>query len=106
MLKKLAIFFVFAILDASWKKIINGVEMEKKFMGKKIFESRVLPDGHLYCPEELARGKNAHFIVIATFEDANVEASERVVELSAIHDTSEDYLSEEELNYYLNLKQL
>ena len=26
-------------------------------MEKKVFESRVLPDGHLYCPEELARGK-------------------------------------------------
>lgn len=75
-------------------------------MGKKVFESRVLPDGHLYCPEELARGKNARFKVIATFEDTNVEASEREVELSAIHDTSEDYLSEEELNYYLNLKEL
>ena len=51
-------------------------------------------------------GENAHFIVIATFEDTNVEASEREIELSAIYDTSEDYLSEEELNYYLNLKEL
>ncbi len=75
-------------------------------MGKKVFESRVLPDGHLYCPEELAQEKNARFQVIATFEDTNVEASEREVELSAVHDTSEDYLSEEELNYYLNLKEL
>ncbi len=75
-------------------------------MGKKVFESRVLPDGHLYCPEELAQEKNVRFQVIATFKDTNVEASEREVELSAVHDTSEDYLSEEELNYYLNLKEL
>ena len=51
-------------------------------------------------------GENAHFIVIATFEDTNVGASEREIELSAIYDTSEDYLSEEELNYYLNLKRI
>ena len=75
-------------------------------MEKKVFESRVLPDGHLDCPEELARGNNARFKVIVTFEDTEIEATEHEIELSAIHDTSEDFLSEEELNYYFNLKEL
>lgn len=33
-------------------------------------------------------------------------ASENEIELSAIHDVSEDFLSEEEINYYLKLKDL
>ncbi len=75
-------------------------------MEKVIFESKVLPDGHLYCPDELVRKKNAKFKVIATFEKTNLEASEREIELSAINDTSEDFLSNEELDYYLKLKEL
>ena len=37
------------------------------------------------------------------FEETKVEASGQEIELSAINDVSEDFLSEEELNYYLNL---
>jgi len=75
-------------------------------MKKKSFRSKVLPDGHLYCPDEFIQKKNANFKVIVTFEDVNAEASEHEVELSAINDISEDFLSEEEINYYLNLKEL
>ncbi len=75
-------------------------------MKKMVFESKVLPDGHLYCPDKIAREKDAHFKVIVTFEETSLEASEREIELSAIKDTSEDFLSEEEVNYYLNLKEL
>jgi len=73
-------------------------------MERMVFESKVLPDGHLYCPDELARERNAHFKVIVTFEKTDLlEASEREVELSAINDTYGDYLSEEEVDYYLSL---
>ncbi|MGR3310589.1 MAG: hypothetical protein ACUZ77_07405 [Candidatus Brocadiales bacterium] len=75
-------------------------------MKKAVFESKLLPDGHLYCPDELARKKNAHFKVIVTFEETEHEASEHDIELSAINDTSEDFLSEKELNYYLSLEEL
>ncbi|MBI4640753.1 MAG: hypothetical protein HY731_08670 [Candidatus Tectomicrobia bacterium] len=75
-------------------------------MKKLVFESKLLPDGHLYCPKELAHEKNAHFKVIVTFEETDFEASENEIELSSINDVSEDFLSEEELNYYLNLKDL
>lgn len=74
-------------------------------MKKLIFESKLLPDGHLYCPKELAH-KNAHFKVVVTFEETALEASEHEIELSAIHDVSEDFLSEEEVNYYLKLEEL
>lgn len=76
-------------------------------MNKTVFESRVLSDGHLYCPKELASKKNAHFKVIVTFKkETDIEASEHEIELSAINDVSEDFLSEEDLNYYLSLKKL
>lgn len=76
-------------------------------MKKMVFESKILPDGHLYCPDELARKKNAHFEVIATFRETDLlEASEPEIELSAINDTSDDFLTEEELSYYLSLKEL
>ena len=75
-------------------------------MGTQTFESRLLPDGHLYCPKEFIKKKNAHFKVIVIFEDADVEASENDIELSSIIDISHDFLSEEELNYYLNLEEV
>lgn len=74
-------------------------------MKKIVFESKLLPDGHLYCPHELVEKKDAQFKVIVTFKENVYEATEQEVELSAIHDTSEDFLSEDELKYYLNLKE-
>lgn len=73
-------------------------------MKKLVFESNLLPDGHLYCPEDIAYKKDAHFKVVVTFEEGNFEASEHEIELSNIKDVSEDFLSEKELNYYLNLE--
>lgn len=78
-------------------------------MKEIVFESKMLDDGHLYCPKEIkeiAEMKNAQFKVIATFADNEAEASERELEAAAVHDLSEDYLSEKEVNYYLNLKEV
>ena len=75
-------------------------------MKEIVFESKMLEDGHLYCPKEIAEVKNVHFKVIATFADDEAEASERELEAAAVHDLSEDYLSKEEVSYYLNLKEL
>ena len=36
--------------------------------------------------------------------EVSLVASDREIELSAVNDTSEDFLSEDELRYYLNLK--
>ncbi|HEX9733679.1 MAG TPA: hypothetical protein VGG06_17035 [Thermoanaerobaculia bacterium] len=37
-------------------------------MKRAVFETTVLPDGHLDCPRELAHRKDAHFKVVVTFE--------------------------------------
>lgn len=74
-------------------------------MNTQTFESMLLSDGHLYCPKEFIKKKNAHFKVTVTFEDSDVEASENDIERSNIMDISHDVLSEEELNYYLNLEE-
>jgi len=36
--------------------------------------------------------------------EVDLNASDHEIELSAVHDSSEDFLTEEELNYYLNLE--
>jgi len=41
----------------------------------------------------------------SVFEDNEKNASDTDIELSAISDNSEDFLSEEEVKYYLNLDQ-
>ena len=72
-------------------------------MKEIIFESKLLPDGHLHCPEEIAKKKNARFKVIAYIEETEDLVTEQEIELAAVQDLSEDFLSEDELNYYLNL---
>ncbi len=72
-------------------------------MNKAVFESKLLPNGHLYCPEEFVNKKNALFKVIVTFEDTGIEHE---TELSAVNDISDDFLSKEELDYYFNLEEL
>jgi len=74
-------------------------------MEKLIFESRLLPDGHLYCPKEIVNRKNAHFKVIVTFEDTGLIASEEEIEQAAANDASKDYLSKDEIDYYLKLQE-
>ena len=75
-------------------------------MNTSIFESRLLPDGHLYCPQEFTKRKRVLFKVIAMFEENEMAASENDIEVSAINDNSIDFLSKEELNYYFSLKEL
>jgi len=74
---------------------------------KLVFDSKLLPDGHLYCPEELVYMKDVHFKVVVVFEkETDFEVSKHEIEIANITDVSNDFLSEEELNYYLNLSSL
>ena len=41
-------------------------------MNKITFKSKLLPDGHLYCPKEFSKNKNAKFKVIVMFEDNKI----------------------------------
>ncbi len=75
-------------------------------MNAVTFESKLLPDGHLYCPKEFAQKNNALFKVTVIFEESETEVSENNIELSAIIDNSTDFLSEEELKYYTGLEEL
>ncbi len=69
------------------------------------FDSQLLPDGHLYCPTEWSMKKNALFKVIVLFQDPDLDASDHDLELAALTDSStDDFLSPEELNYYLTLE--
>jgi hypothetical protein len=69
-------------------------------MKEIIFDSQLLKDGHLYCPEKYAK-PNAVFKVIVSLPEP--DATQNDIETASIIDTSEDFLSQEELNYYLNL---
>ncbi len=71
-------------------------------MKRAVFQTNLLPDGHLHCPAEFAR-ENMRFEVIATHEDEDAQTAERDAELAAVNDVSHDLLSEQELQYYLNL---
>ena len=72
-------------------------------MNMIIFDTQLLPDGHLYCPEEFAHKKNVQFKVIVLFEESELEASSQDLEQASIEDKSDDFLSQEELNYYLTM---
>jgi len=66
-------------------------------MSLTTFESQLLPEGNLYCPKEFTTSKNARFFV---------EATNQEIEICALMDISNDFLSQEELQYYLNLEEL
>jgi len=69
-------------------------------MHEIVFESQLLKDGHLYCPKEYA-APSAKFKVIVSLPDEYATDSE--IELASVIDNSDEFLSKEELNYYMNL---
>lgn len=73
-------------------------------MNTLIFDSQLLSDGHLSCPEEFIHKKNVQFKVLVIFEEIEQEASDRDVEQATIQDTSDEFLSQQELDYYLALE--
>ncbi|EDN65219.1 conserved hypothetical protein [Beggiatoa sp. PS] len=73
-------------------------------MNALTFESQLLPEGYLYCPKKFHH-KNARFQVTVIFEDTT-EAGDHDIELAAIQDASNDFLSQKEINYYLKLEEL
>ena len=68
-----------------------------------VFDSHVLPDGHLACPQEFLHQKNVRFKVLVFPDEPKQEASEADIELAAVEDAGDECLSMEELNYYLSL---
>ncbi|MBW8048885.1 MAG: hypothetical protein FVQ77_00800 [Cytophagales bacterium] len=70
-------------------------------MGKSVFNSKLLEDGHLYCPKKFAV-KDAKFKVIVSIPQDNASDSE--IEMASTIDNPDDFLTEEEIKYYLQLK--
>jgi hypothetical protein len=75
----------------------------EEFMKTLVFDSHLLPDGHLSCPKEFVRKKNVQFKVLVVFEETERQASDRDLEQAAIQDTGDEFLSQNELDYYLSL---
>ncbi len=75
-------------------------------MKEIVFESKLLPDGHLYCPKKFAKKKNVRFKVTVIFDETDDRVSEQEMEYAAAQDISDDLLSEEEVDYYLNLEEI
>lgn len=70
-------------------------------MRESVFNSKLLEDGHLYCPKKFAV-KDAKFKVIVSIPQDNASDSE--IEMASTIDTPDDFLTEEEIKYYLQLK--
>lgn len=68
-----------------------------------VFDSHMLPDGHLACPQEFLHQKNVQFKVFVFLDESKYEASKTDIELAAAQDAGDDFLSQEEVNYYLAL---
>lgn len=69
-------------------------------MHEIIFESQLLKDGHLSCPKKYAMPK-ATYKVIATLPD--LTATDSDIEMASVIDQSDEFISEEELSYYMKL---
>jgi len=65
------------------------------------FDSKLSENGTLTCPTEFLF-KNASYKVIVNINDYDKDTIE--TENSAIIDNSTDFLSQEEVNYYLNME--
>lgn len=73
----------------------------------KTLSARVLDPKHLELTEPLPPTKGEWVqIVLRDVDVGDATASDGEIELAAIHDVSEDLLSEEELAYYLDLEEL
>lgn len=72
-------------------------------MRKAVFNSKLLQDGHLYCPEEFAK-PDAEYEVIVSLPDEDVTDSD--IEIASITDISEEFLTKDEVKYYLQLEEL
>ncbi len=69
-------------------------------MHEVIFESQLLKDGHLYCPKEFTSPKATYKVIVSLPGDI---ATDSDMETAAVVDQSDEFLSREELRYYMSL---
>ena len=65
-----------------------------------IFNSKLMEGGTLFCPKEYSF-KEADYKVIVKLPEK--DASDIDIETSAMADNSEEFLTNEEIKYYMNL---
>ena len=85
-------------------RVAAPADREQESMTMKTLSARVLDPKHLELAEPLPSTTGEWVRIVVRGTDA--EASDRDLELAAVQDVSEDLLSEEELAYYLELKEL
>jgi hypothetical protein len=69
-------------------------------MQEVVFETRLLEDGHLYCPPKYARSE-AKFKVIVSLPDDYARDAD--IELASAVDHADEFLSQEEIDFYMSL---
>jgi len=112
-LSRVSCHLIFCLIITRIFLILLSVILVKKMLidrGEKMhiasFETQVLPDGHLFCPEEFRNKQNIRFVVLLIEDKEGVAASDHDIEMASVHDVSNDFLSQKELNYYMNLEEL
>lgn len=71
-------------------------------MYEVVFNSKLTDNGTLYCPKEYTFGNADYKVIVSVPEDNDITSE---AELSAINDNSADFLSDQEIQYYLNLEE-
>jgi DNA/RNA endonuclease G (NUC1) len=64
------------------------------------FESQLLKDGHLSCPKKYAMPKAVYKVVVSL---PDITAADSDIEMASVIDQSDEFISEVELSYYMNL---
>lgn len=64
------------------------------------FESQLLRDGHLSCPKKYAMPKAIYKVVVSL---PDITAADSDIEMASVIDQSDEFLSDDELSYYMNL---
>ncbi|HLP47687.1 MAG TPA: hypothetical protein VK469_17210 [Candidatus Kapabacteria bacterium] len=69
-------------------------------MHEVIFESQLLKYGHLACPKKYAIPKAIYKVVVSL---ADVTSADSDIEMASVVDQSDEFISEEELGYYMSM---
>lgn len=67
-------------------------------MYELVFDSKLSENGMLYCPKEYSFKNAVYKVIVKINENESLD-----IEKSAISDNSFDFLTDEEVNYYINL---
>ncbi len=67
-------------------------------MSVLVFDTKLTENGMLFCPKEYSFNIVINNVIVKIDDEESID-----IENSAIMDNSSDFLTEEEVNYYINL---